>query len=223
MKPLPTPPAINSADNPDVQSIDSNFNVSRPPDVNYSPHSSAPDLQLKPKDNNGDCPLVIALIDTPVQPLGANLEKFLLPRIRVAGDCPVNPAVVTHGTAMADTMLSVLQKVTGGSTSVKILPVDVYGCGESTTTFDVGNGALEAAKKNVAGLSLAWAAMVTAPTSIIFLLKYPNQAFPFLRPLVTSPSPPPLIRLLIPKSWPLPPATVRVTSPATPTEAALLI
>ena len=132
------------ANNSDVQSVDSNFNVSRPPDVSVSAASSNPDLQLKPKSNDGNCQLIIGLIDTPVQSLGKNLDPFLLPAVHVAGQYASDSATVTHGTAMANTMLGVLQKSTGGSTSVKILPVDVYGMGESTTTFDVANGVVKA-------------------------------------------------------------------------------
>jgi Subtilase family len=145
------------ADNPDVQSVDSNYNVMRPPDVNYSPQSSgAGDLQLNPKSNDGNCQLVIGMPDTGMQPPPPNLTNFFLPTIRVVPGTPLNPAQVTHGTAMADTMLGVLGKVTGGSTSVKILPVDIYGNGESTTTFDVANGVVKAVNggANVISLSL---------------------------------------------------------------------
>jgi thermitase len=45
---------------------------------------------------------------------------------------------------MAETIMGALQAKTGGNTSVKILPVDVYGCGETTTTFDVANGIVQA-------------------------------------------------------------------------------
>jgi len=45
---------------------------------------------------------------------------------------------------MAETIMGALQAPTGGNTTVKILPVDVYGSGETTTTFDVANGIVQA-------------------------------------------------------------------------------
>jgi hypothetical protein len=165
------------ANNPDVQSVDSNFNVARPPDVNFSSAPSA-DLQLKPKPNDGNCQLIIGLIDTPVQSLGKNLDSFLLPGIHVAGQSSANPATVTHGTAMADTMLGVLQKSTGGSTSVKILPVDVYGMGESTTTFDVANGVVKAVNGGADLINLSLGSSGDSPFLHNILTEVSKQGIP---------------------------------------------
>ena len=57
---------------------------------------------------------------------------------------------------MASTILHSLQQVTGGKTSVQILPVDVYGQSPGTTTFDVASGIVAAinAGANVINLSL---------------------------------------------------------------------
>jgi hypothetical protein len=46
---------------------------------------------------------------------------------------------------MAATILHSIQNATGGKTSVQILPVDVYGPNQSTSTFDVANGIISAA------------------------------------------------------------------------------
>jgi len=56
----------------------------------------------------------------------------------------VDPTSPLHGTAMAETILRSLQDATKGSTSVQILPIDVYGPGESTSTFDVASGIVQA-------------------------------------------------------------------------------
>ena len=45
---------------------------------------------------------------------------------------------------MAETLLRSVQAMTKGSTSVQILPVDVYGPNASTSTFDVANGVVQA-------------------------------------------------------------------------------
>lgn len=141
--------------NPDVASVDVNYPVDRPPSVETT-SGSMPDLQLKPKSNDGNCQLVVGLIDTPVEPLTSNLASFMRPAIHVAGTSQINPAQITHGTAMAETILQTLQKVTSGNTSVQIQPVDVYGNSESTTTFDVANGIVQAVNSgaNVLNLSL---------------------------------------------------------------------
>jgi hypothetical protein len=144
------------AANPDVASVDYNYPVDRPPSVNLSSGNSSPDLQLKPKDSSGNCQLVVGLVDTAVQPLGTNLDAFMLPKIQVAGNYQPDPSQLTHGTAMAETILGALQAKTGGSTSVKIRPVDVYGANESTSTFDVAQGIVQAVNNgaNIINLSL---------------------------------------------------------------------
>ncbi len=123
----------------DVASVESNFALDRPevPQA-VSGNFPEPQLQLKPPPANGRT--IIGLIDTAVQPLGNSLDQFLLKQLSVAGDAPLDPFSPTHGTAMAETMLRTLQLVGNGSTSVQILPVDVYGAGEATSTFDVAQG-----------------------------------------------------------------------------------
>jgi hypothetical protein len=57
---------------------------------------------------------------------------------------------------MANMMLRSLQAATKGSTSVQILPVDVYGPNMTTSTYDVANGIVTAVNNgaNVINLSL---------------------------------------------------------------------
>jgi hypothetical protein len=142
-------------DNPDVESVDSNYTVLRPPAPSLS-QSAAADLQLQPRSNDSNCQLVIGLIDTPVQSLGSNLNAFVKPSISVAGDSSVPPNQLTHGTAMAETILRALQAKSGGSTSVRIQPVDIYGNSEATSTFNVAAGIVQAVNNgaNIINLSL---------------------------------------------------------------------
>jgi Subtilase family len=148
------------ADNPDVDSVDSNYYVDRLPDVNMSLSTLAndPDLQLQPRTNSpGDCQLVIAPIDTPNQSLGKNLDQFINPTIHVTSDTvSLNPNTVTHSTAMISTMLGNLSKIDKQGTSVKIQPVDVYGNSEQANTYDVAKGIVAAVNSgaNVINLSL---------------------------------------------------------------------
>jgi hypothetical protein len=74
----------------------------------------------------------------------------------VVGDNSAAGSQITHGTAMAETILQGLQANSKGATSAKILPVNVYGQNESTSTFDVANGISQAisAGANLINLSL---------------------------------------------------------------------
>jgi len=128
------------AANADVTSVENNYSIDPPPTPNLLSSASvaAPQLQLKPPPDGGR--LIIGLVDTQVQALGNGLDKFLLPQLSVAGDGQLDPNSPAHGTSMAETMLRSLQALTQGSTSVQILPVDVYGPNATTSTFDVASG-----------------------------------------------------------------------------------
>jgi len=154
--------------NPDVLAVESNYSM-EPPDLPVGVGNASPQFNLTPRpgdDNN--CQVIVGLVDTSVGDLGSSLDQFLMKPLSVAGDGSANaPAPssdatsadqITHGTAMAETILQGLQANTGGNTSVKILPVNVYGSsGESTSTFDVTSGIYQAvnAGANVINLSLA--------------------------------------------------------------------
>jgi len=138
------------AKNSDVASVESNFSMEQP-DMPMAVGNSAADFTLSPKSNDGNCQLVIGLIDTSVGSLGKNLDQFVLPSVNtVEGGC--TSSQLTHGTAMADTILRGVQANTAGQTSVKILPVNVYGCNETTSTFDVANGVYQAIQNNNANV-----------------------------------------------------------------------
>ena len=133
------------AANPDVASVDSNYSIDRPPAPAGAQSSNLPpppQLQLKPPPSDGR--IIVGLVDTALQPLGNGLDSFLLKPISVAGDAQPDPNNPTHGTSMAETILRSLAAMTKGSSSVQILPVDVYGPNASTSTFEVANGIAQA-------------------------------------------------------------------------------
>lgn len=140
--------------NPSVASVDSNYSM-EPPNTPVGVGNASPQFNLNPKANNGNCQIVVGLIDTHVQALGQGLDQFVLPAISVAGSATPS-AQPTHGTIMGWTIMRALSGKTGGTTSVKILPVDVYGPNETTSTFDVANGIYQAVNggANVINLSL---------------------------------------------------------------------
>lgn len=141
---------------PEVESVEYNYAISRPAQAQPVLASSVPPLNLKfnPPGNNGR--LIIGLIDTPIQSLGGELDTFFLKAIPLAGEAQPSSTTPTHATAMAYTILMSLQSVTGGKTSAQILPVDIYGNNPITSTFDVARGIVEAvnAGANVINLSL---------------------------------------------------------------------
>jgi hypothetical protein len=154
------------AGNPDVAAVDSNYSIERPDVPLAVPTGAAPiQLQLKPPPDNGR--IIVGLVDTAVQPLGNNLDQFLLKQISVAGDTQVNSDSPTHGTAMAETLLRSLQSFTKGSTSVQILPVNVYpggGVGDAaTSTFDVANGIIQAVNGGAKILNLSLGSSSDSP------------------------------------------------------------
>jgi serine protease len=83
------------------------------------------------------------------------LDQFVLKPLSVAGDPQLDPNVPTHGTSMAETMLRTLQVLGNGASSVQILPVDVYGANESTSTFDVAQGITLAINKGANPINLS--------------------------------------------------------------------
>jgi hypothetical protein len=141
--------------NPDVAGTDYNYYVDRPPPVEALMSSSLPPLQLQLNPPSGSGRVVVGLVDTAVQPLGDQLDKFLLKAISVAGDPVTSDNSPTHGTAMAETILRSLQAATKGSTSVQILPVDVYGPNANTTTYDVALGVVQAVNNGATVLNLS--------------------------------------------------------------------
>ncbi|MEY2430159.1 MAG: thermitase [Verrucomicrobiota bacterium] len=131
------------ATNPEVASIENNFEINRPPDPQpFAGNAAPPQLHLNPPPSSGQ--VTIGLLDTALQPLGNGLDQFVLKGISVAGDFQPDPNAPTHGTTMIETILSTLQALGNGSSSVKIQPYDIYGPSETANTFNVAN-ALELA------------------------------------------------------------------------------
>ena len=146
------------AENPDVAATESNYLVDRPIVADGLELSSPRNFAIKPKLGNPGDNVIVALIDTPVQKLDSKMSEFMLPSVHVAGEPTLPPDELTHGTSMAETILSGLAyspQESGGS-SVRVLPVDVYGNSPDTSTFDVANGIYTAlaAGATVVNLSL---------------------------------------------------------------------
>ncbi len=165
------------ADNPDVASVDVNYPVDPLPGTDVS-QSTSPDLETQSgRPTTAPAKLVIGLIDTPfsVQSLPPSYAPFVKTPISVVGPDTIPATTLTHGIAMAETIVDAVAASSSGSTptsspggliipnvgngvkssSVRILPVDVYGNSESTTTFDVAHGIQTAIDNGATMLSMS--------------------------------------------------------------------
>jgi hypothetical protein len=141
--------------NSDVAEVDYNYYFDPPPVAQPLANAPVPpvSLQLKPPGDSGR--VIVGLLDTAVQPLDGSLNDFLLKQLSVAGDAPANSSDVTHGTAMAYTILEAIAAAEHGSSSVQIQPVDVYGPNPATTSWDVALGVQAAVNNGATVLNLS--------------------------------------------------------------------
>jgi hypothetical protein len=143
---------------PQIAAIEQNYQV-RPPhqtaDIGQHP---LPSFSLKPRPVTAEEGVIVALLDTAVAVDSPGLRGFLLPTLGVTEGVGPTPETLTHGTAMAETLLRslALHATEPGASAVRILPIDVYGDQPTTSTFDLVNGLLVAAHAgaNVVNLSL---------------------------------------------------------------------
>lgn len=140
-----------------VRSIDSNHRVQPPPDLDPLPFSQLPPIGLTPRIVADGDQIVVALLDTPIAADHPTLKDFLLPTLSLTGQSEVDSGQLTHATAMAETMLRALASLPQdeSGTPVRILPIDIYGPGGTTTTFDVARGLLAAAGAGPAFINLS--------------------------------------------------------------------
>ncbi len=128
-----------------VASVDYNYSILQPESADGL-NAPAPRFSLQPKAPADGKEVIIGLIDSAVQPKEGKFANFLLEPISVASGSQAASETPTHGTAMTETILnglaSVLEK--NSATTVKILPVDVYGDSATTSTFDVAIGIYKA-------------------------------------------------------------------------------
>lgn len=123
-------------------SVDPNFLLERPQSAEVPLLGLSPSLGLRPQTGHDSARVTVAVVDTAVQGAAAGLEEFLLPAIAVAGEASLPSDQLLHGTSMAATVLYSLAAASGGrgATPVRILPVDVYGNHEATTSYEMALG-----------------------------------------------------------------------------------
>jgi hypothetical protein len=144
-----------------VGTVDSNYVVERPNPVVNAPLTSiatpppgsgagtseqAPTLNPKAPVNGP----VIGLIDTAVQ-MQSGFSQYAMTPLTVVGQPNEPTDQISHGTSMFETLLQGMSDAPS-----KILPVDVYPSGDSTTTYEVVEGTAAAINSgaNIINLSL---------------------------------------------------------------------
>jgi hypothetical protein len=131
--------------NSDVASVENNYFVDQPPQVGKLDSANAPPpVQLKLNPTGDSARVIVGLIDTAVKPMGNEYDKFLAGSDSVAGDATFDPNSPTHGPSMFQDILRGVASTTGGSSSVQIWSVDVYGPNATSTTFNVAAGIVDA-------------------------------------------------------------------------------
>lgn len=134
-----------------VAGVDDNYSVDRPSPALLASvgNAGAPTLALNPQPNaNGP---VIGLVDTAIIDPPDQFKPYMLDAINVTGETDTSDTDPSHGTMMLETMVQAM-----ANDPSKILPVDVYGSSDSTTSYDVMEGIVAAinAGANPINLSL---------------------------------------------------------------------
>ena len=135
---------------PAVADAGSNYSVDRPAPVSLAQAGAAagPPFVLNPPVSGGP---IVGLVDTSIVGLPDEFQKYEMTPVSVVGTSEEPGDQPTHGTGMLETIVDSM-----ASNPSRVLPVDVYGSGDNTTTYDVMEGIVTAinAGANPINLSL---------------------------------------------------------------------
>jgi hypothetical protein len=196
-----------------VGSVEPNYSVSPPVQPELMSGAGMPAFNLKPSTDGSQ--VVVGLVDTAVQTQDTPLKDFLLPSLSVVSDAVAPPAdQLTHGTSMAETMLNALSQAatTASSTPVRILPVDVYGGADTTTTFQIAQGIQAAVNGGATIVNLSLGGSGDSPLLHDLITAASNQGIVFLAAAgnqpVTTPTYPAAYPEVIPVTATLPDGSI---------------
>ena len=141
-----------------VAAVDYNYSIPQP-EATAGVNAQGPSVNLQAKSPADGKYMIVGLIDSAVQPAQAgSVSSLLMNQLSVVGDTKAPTDQPTHGTSMAEAIANAMSTVLGkdAPTTVRILPVDVYGNNPSTSSFDVAAGIAKAiaAGAKVINLSL---------------------------------------------------------------------
>jgi hypothetical protein len=137
------------ASDPSVAAVDSNYSVDRPTPFQLTqagPAPAGPAFNLNPPVVSGP---IVGLVDTAVD-APTEFQKYMLTPISVVGTPDAPTGQPSHGTSMLETVLGSM-----AANPSMVLPVDVYGSGESTTTYDVMEGIVSAVNAGANPINLS--------------------------------------------------------------------
>jgi hypothetical protein len=148
-----------------VESVENNYPITRPEQPDMLKAGSGPPINLTPKVVPDANRIVVALIDTAVQPKGTGLEGLFLTPISVNGNFQPGADEPTHATAMVEAAARGITASMDGKpeSKVRFLSVDVYGGRPTTSTFEVGQGILEALKYNPSIINMSLGGYADSP------------------------------------------------------------
>lgn len=129
----------------DVAATD-NFEINRPQTASASSLNPSSMFPIDPTPVTPGDQVIVALLDTAMQPLDGKLQGYVLPAINVTGETPVFDGKPTHGTSMANNLLTGARDGDKGGmmSKIRLLNVDIYGNNASTTTYEMARGLYEA-------------------------------------------------------------------------------
>lgn len=129
-----------------VERVDANYAIERPASLQPLLHGNGLLPPIRPPGSATSDRLVVGLVDTAVQIPGGELAKFFLEPVSLAGEFKATDAIPTHATGMSSDILNAVAAMVGpGNTAnVAILPIDVFGASDTTSTFQLGQGMIEA-------------------------------------------------------------------------------
>jgi thermitase len=167
--------------NSDVAAVEYNYIFDPPPSPQAIASSPVgpPKLTFDAPTDGDPCNPIIGLIDTQVQTLGNGLDQFLMKPISVVGDVTPVAGTITHGSAMAGTIADALAQSSGGHTSARILPVNVYESGDTTTTYDLLDGVMVAVTNGARVINISAGGTTDSPIFDSALQQYVAQGIVF--------------------------------------------
>ena len=133
----------------DLETSD-NYQFDRPETIASANGGGAASFGIDPAPVGRGEQVTVAVVDTGVQPLEGKMKDFVLPSINIVEATGELASTPTHGTSMVQTLLNSMALGDEGNVAgtVRVLPVDIYGANEHTTTFEVAMGLRAAIQQN---------------------------------------------------------------------------
>ena len=172
----------------EVASVDTNYEFGKPETPEPMANASAPGFNLHPTAVGDPNNIVVGLIDTSINGMDPSMKDFLLEAISIAGESDAKS--LTHGTSMAETLLQALDTADKGkgSSTVKILPVDVYGANEQASTYHVALGINAAVNKGAMIINLSLGGTGDSPFLHRLIVEAHRQGVVFLAAAGNTPT-----------------------------------